>query len=41
MADKASIIKEAQKYIARGQVDKAIAEWEKLAKNILTVIPIT
>lgn len=33
MADKASIIKEAQKYIARGQVDKAIAEWEKLAKE--------
>jgi len=33
MADKASIIKEAEKYIARGQVDKAIAEWEKLAKE--------
>jgi tetratricopeptide (TPR) repeat protein len=31
MSDKASIIKEAQKYLARGQVDKAIAEWEKLA----------
>jgi tetratricopeptide (TPR) repeat protein len=33
MSDKASIIKEAQKYLARGQVDKAIAEWEKLAKE--------
>lgn len=30
MPDKAAIIKEAQKYLARGQVDKAIAEWEKL-----------
>ncbi|TAL24852.1 MAG: tetratricopeptide repeat protein [Nitrospirae bacterium] len=33
MADKAAIIKEAQKYLARGQIDKAIAEWEKLAKE--------
>ncbi|MEW6054628.1 MAG: tetratricopeptide repeat protein [Nitrospirota bacterium] len=33
MSDKASIIKEAQKYLARGQIDKAIAEWEKLAKE--------
>jgi len=33
MSDKASIIKEAQKYIARGQIDKAIAEWEKLIKE--------
>jgi tetratricopeptide (TPR) repeat protein len=33
MSDKASIIKEAQKYLARGQVDKAIAEWEKVAKE--------
>lgn len=30
MADKASVIKEAQKYLAKGQIDKAIAEWEKL-----------
>lgn len=27
------MIKEAQRYLARGQVDKAIAEWEKLAKE--------
>ncbi len=33
MSDKASRIKEAQKYLARGQVEKAIAEWEKLAKE--------
>lgn len=33
MSDKAFIIKEAQKHLARGQVDKAIAEWEKLAKD--------
>jgi tetratricopeptide (TPR) repeat protein len=33
MSDKASIIKEAQKYLARGQVDKAIAEWEKLVRE--------
>ena len=33
MADKASIIKEAQKYLSRGQLDKAIAEWEKLTKE--------
>jgi len=33
MADKASIVKEAQKYLARGQIDKAIAEWEKLIKE--------
>ena len=33
MSDKAAIIKEAQKYLARGQIDKAIAEWEKLAKE--------
>ena len=29
MADKASVSKEAQKYLAKGQIDKAIAEWEK------------
>lgn len=28
--DKASIIKEAQKFIAKGQIDKAIAEFEKI-----------
>ncbi|MEW6586046.1 MAG: tetratricopeptide repeat protein [Nitrospirota bacterium] len=33
MSDKSAIIKEAQKYLARGQVDKAIAEWEKLVKE--------
>jgi tetratricopeptide (TPR) repeat protein len=33
MSDKASIIKEAQKYLAHGQVDKAISEWEKLIKE--------
>jgi tetratricopeptide (TPR) repeat protein len=33
MSDKAAIIKEAQKYLARGQLDKAIAEWEKLVKE--------
>lgn len=33
MSDKASIIKEAQKHLARGQIDKAIAEWEKLASD--------
>jgi tetratricopeptide (TPR) repeat protein len=33
MSDKATIIKEAQKFLARGQVDKAIAEWEKLARE--------
>lgn len=33
MSDKASIIREAQKYLARGQVDRAISEWEKLLKE--------
>jgi tetratricopeptide (TPR) repeat protein len=33
MADKASITREAQKYLARGQVDKAISEWEKLLRE--------
>lgn len=31
MIDKAATIKEAQKFLAKGQLDKAIAEWEKLA----------
>lgn len=30
MADKTAIKKSAQKFLAKGQVDKAIAEWEKL-----------
>ncbi|OGW38870.1 MAG: hypothetical protein A2Y97_12130 [Nitrospirae bacterium RBG_13_39_12] len=33
MSDKSAIIKEAQRYLARGQVDKAIAEWEKIIKE--------
>lgn len=33
MVDKASIISEAQKYLSKGQVDKAIAEWGKLLKE--------
>jgi tetratricopeptide (TPR) repeat protein len=33
MTNKASLIKEAQKYLAKGQVDKAIETWEKLIKE--------
>lgn len=33
MSDKSTIIKEAKKYLGRGQIDKAIAEWEKLVKD--------
>ncbi|MCG2722617.1 MAG: tetratricopeptide repeat protein [Thermodesulfovibrionales bacterium] len=33
MSDKSAIIKEAQKYLARGQIEKAIAEWEKLTSE--------
>jgi tetratricopeptide (TPR) repeat protein len=33
MADKTAIMKEAQRYLARGQVDKAIAEWDKLIRE--------
>lgn len=33
MLDKNVIVKEAQKYLARGQIDKAIVEWEKLVKE--------
>jgi tetratricopeptide (TPR) repeat protein len=33
MADKTQIMKEAQKYLAKGQIDKAIAEWEKLVRE--------
>ncbi len=31
--DKNKVIKEAQKYIAKGQFDKAIAEWKKILKE--------
>lgn len=33
MIDKTAIQTEAQKYLAKGQIDKAIAEWEKLVKE--------
>lgn len=33
MSSKAAVIKEAQKYLARGQVEKAIDMWEKLIKE--------
>jgi tetratricopeptide (TPR) repeat protein len=33
MADKTALIKEAQKYLAKGQIDKAIGEWEKLVSE--------
>jgi len=33
MADKTAIIKEAQKYLAKGQIDRAISEWEKLIRE--------
>jgi tetratricopeptide (TPR) repeat protein len=33
MSDKSSIINEAQRYLAKGQIDKAIAEFEKLIKE--------
>jgi tetratricopeptide (TPR) repeat protein len=33
MVDKASILKNAQKFLSKGQVDKAIAEGEKLVKS--------
>jgi tetratricopeptide (TPR) repeat protein len=31
--DKNVVLKEAQKYVARGQIDKAITEWEKLVRE--------
>lgn len=31
--DRGSIIKQAQKYLERGQIDKAISEWEGLARE--------
>ena len=33
MSDRSSIVKEAQKYLARGQIEKAIGEWEKIARE--------
>ena len=33
MADKTALIKEAQKYLAKGQLDKAIAGWETIVKE--------
>jgi tetratricopeptide (TPR) repeat protein len=33
MADKTLIMKEAQKFLSRGQIDKAISEWEKLIQE--------
>ena len=33
MADKALIIKETQRYLAKGQIDKAIAEWENFLQS--------
>ncbi len=33
MADKTTLIKDAQKYLAKGQIDKAIAEWEKIVQE--------
>ncbi|MBS1114637.1 MAG: Tetratricopeptide repeat protein [Nitrospirae bacterium] len=33
MADKTTLIKEAQKYLAKGQLDKAVGEWEKIVKE--------
>jgi tetratricopeptide (TPR) repeat protein len=33
MADKTAIIRDAQKYLAKGQIDKAISEWEKLIRE--------
>ncbi|HMK49901.1 MAG TPA: tetratricopeptide repeat protein, partial [Thermodesulfovibrionales bacterium] len=33
MSDRSALVKEAQKYLARGQVEKAIGEWEKIAKE--------
>lgn len=33
MPDRSLIIREAQKYLSRGQIDRAIEEWEKLIKD--------
>lgn len=34
MPDKSATIKETQKYLAKGQIDKAISEWEKFVKEV-------
>jgi len=31
MIDKSKVLKEAQKHFSKGNLDKAIAEWQKLA----------
>ena len=31
--DKNTVVREAQKFAAKGQYDKAIAEWKKLLKD--------
>jgi tetratricopeptide (TPR) repeat protein len=33
MADKSTLIKEAQKFLAKGQIDKAVGEWEKIVNQ--------
>ncbi len=33
MTEKTALLKEAQKYLAKGQIDKAIGEWEKIVKE--------
>lgn len=33
MTEKTALIKEAQKYLAKGQIDKALGEWEKIVKG--------
>ncbi len=33
MLDKSTIVNAAQKYASKGQIDKAISEWEKLLEE--------
>jgi tetratricopeptide (TPR) repeat protein len=33
MAEKSALIKEAQKYLEKGQIDRAIGEWEKIVRE--------
>lgn len=33
MTDRTAIVKEVQKYVLKGQIDKAIAEWDKLIRE--------
>lgn len=33
MAEKTALLKEAQKYLAKGQIDKALGEWEKIVNE--------